>query len=348
VEEAPAARGWPIVVRMARPEDRAAVLSFASTTWNGSDYIPEVWDDWVVPSEGVMLVATVGAATGGQGPRDLSGRDLQVGQPVAMSRVTMLSPTEAWLEGIRVDPRVRGMGVATDLQVAELQWVAAHQAKVVRYITGAANVASQRLGAHHGLLELGRWRTHGSHADAPAAAAAWAATTEARLERLDHADEHAWDRVSGDAAYAQAQGLYEYRPWAFQELTGDRFARHVARGEVLTATRGPAWAALIVNRALLVDGRVQVAFACGDGAALLDLLVRLERPAFGLPDPDPAVLAGHEAEFAAQGLAPQDRVRVVVQRLMDSRDAIPGPGDGERLRLGDPPHAICVPPSLDP
>jgi len=42
---------------------------------------------------------------------------------IAMTRVTMLSSHDAWLEGIRVDPAVRGMDVATDLQVAELHWI---------------------------------------------------------------------------------------------------------------------------------------------------------------------------------------------------------------------------------
>ena len=33
---------------------------------------------------------------------------------MAMARVARVAPGEAWLEGIRVDPRVRGMNVATD------------------------------------------------------------------------------------------------------------------------------------------------------------------------------------------------------------------------------------------
>ena len=41
------ARDWPLVVRVARASDEAAVLSFATDTWDGWDYIHEVWDDWV-------------------------------------------------------------------------------------------------------------------------------------------------------------------------------------------------------------------------------------------------------------------------------------------------------------
>ena len=80
---------------------------------------------------------------------------------VAVVRVTMSAKGQAWLEGIRVDPRVRGIDVATDLQVAELRWAAAQGAQVVRYATGAAmrartdsahGVASQDWPAFRGAL----------------------------------------------------------------------------------------------------------------------------------------------------------------------------------------------------
>ena len=52
---------------------------------------------------------------------------------------------EAWLEGIRVDPRVRGMNVATDLQVAELHWAVANGAHVVRVHDVKAAVEAVRV-----------------------------------------------------------------------------------------------------------------------------------------------------------------------------------------------------------
>jgi hypothetical protein len=93
-------------VRRARPSDEAAVLSFATNTWDGWDYIPHAWPVWLAARDGVVLVACR--------PED----DV----PVAITRVAMVSPTEGWWEGIRVDPAVRGMEVAADLQVAELHW----------------------------------------------------------------------------------------------------------------------------------------------------------------------------------------------------------------------------------
>ena len=71
-------------------------------------------------TDGVMLVGTVGDPAHDGPPSDAHGAALDVGQVIAIVRVAMPAPGEAWLEGIRVDPRVRGMDVATDLQVAEL------------------------------------------------------------------------------------------------------------------------------------------------------------------------------------------------------------------------------------
>jgi GNAT superfamily N-acetyltransferase len=328
---------------VARPDDKDQVLSFATTTWDGYDYIPEVWDDWIVPSDGVVLVATVGEPLHGGEALGADGARLEVGRPIAMTRVTMLSDDEAWLEGIRVDPAARGLGVATDLQVAELQWIAAHGARVVRYMTSEMNVGSQRLGARHGLLEVGRWRSYGHRDDGDGAGVSTAAT-EATLARLGKASAGAWDRVGVDPTLCAGHGLYEYRSWAFQELTEERFQRHVARGEVATATRGDAWAAVIVNRPLIRDGRLHIALAVGDSAALLDLLIWLGRPEFRVPDPDPPVLGRQAAEFAAEGFAPWKNAAIVVERRMDAAP-LPEP-DSRFLILEDPPRRVAVPVAL--
>lgn len=323
------------------------MLAFASNTWNGWDYIPEVWDAWVVPGDGVVLVATVEPSLHRDEPRDADGAPLAVGQPIAMTRLVMLSEDEAWLEGIRVDPRVRGMGVATDLQVAELRWIAAHGARVVRYMTAATNVGSQRLGAHHGLLEIGRWRTYGrpgaGHAETPARSPI---QIEAALSPVSKARADGWPRFRDDPTYAAGHALYEYRPWAYQELTEERFQRHVERDEVLTATAGDAWAAVIVNRLLIADGQLHVALAAGDGEVLLDLLGSLGRPEIRVPDPDPSLLRGLGERFVAAGYLPSDQSVIVVARPVDAAHPLPEPDDPRLLTYGDEPRRICVPPVL--
>src|SRR5260370_8455529 len=89
-------------VRPARPEDREAVLAFCQQTWEWGDYIEYVWDEWLNNPQGKLFVAT---------------RDEQ---PVAVANMRMLNKTEAWFEGMRVDPAFRQHGIASALFEAQL------------------------------------------------------------------------------------------------------------------------------------------------------------------------------------------------------------------------------------
>jgi hypothetical protein len=341
-------RSWPINVRLGAPADRDAIVAFSSDTWDGYDYIPQVIDEWLVPSDGIVLVATVGDAGGGPAAVDANGEALAPGTVIATTRVTMLSSDEAWLEGIRVDPRVRGMEVASDLQVAELQWIEAHRARVVRYITSEVNTGSLKLGARHGLVEIGRWRSRGRHDDHDEdASARSAAQIEQELAGVGRSGLADWSWVSEDRAFTAAHGLYEYRGWAFQELTEERFARHLARREVYRAFgEDGSRAFVIVNRDELGQGNVHVALLAGGGTAAIKLLAKLGYPELRLPDPPPRSLAAIEPELAAAGLTPWSHQAVVVERRMDADHPLPAV-DPARLVLQDVPRTIAKPRALE-
>src|SRR5258708_6389370 len=121
-------------IRPARPEDREAVLAFCMHTWDWGDYIESVWDEWLHDPQGKMYVATVD------------------GKPVAVSRFRMLTPTEAWLEGMRVDPAYRQLGLAkaiNDVMLAEAQ---RRGAAVARLMTESTNTAAIRV-IERGLMQ---------------------------------------------------------------------------------------------------------------------------------------------------------------------------------------------------
>jgi hypothetical protein len=382
--DSPNPRGWPLVVRRVREEDRAAVLGFATETWNGWDYIPNAWPVWVDANDGAFLVATVGeplAGAGGSGPAglvDAEGKTLSVGQPIAITRVAMPSPTEAWLEGIRVDPRVRAMGVAGDLQVAELQWVAAQGARVVRYATSASNEASHRLGGRDGINLIARFRSwlwsatgKADEEDDPSAfdADVREAATERRrralallrdagmllnAERDDVAD--TWNRLNDDPTFAAGQRLYEPRAWAMQELTEELFRSHVERGEVIVGKDdsredGFAVAVLVGEQLPSEDSSLRLAVFCGDGttaAALLDRIHRTVDDQIRLRIPTGAPMVhGHEEEFAAAGfVSPEDWELHILARQMANDSPIPAV-DPARLVLAERPIRIS-PTSMDP
>ncbi len=63
-----------IIVRVAQPADKTAVLAFCQHTWaDAEDYIAAVWDRWIADPSGQILVAVL--------------HD----QPIAMTRVVQLS-----------------------------------------------------------------------------------------------------------------------------------------------------------------------------------------------------------------------------------------------------------------
>ena len=89
-------------VRPARPEDREAVLAFCQQTWEWGDYLEYVWDEWLNNPQGKLFVATID------------------GQPVGVANIRMLNKTEAWFEGMRIDPTFRQQGIASALFNAQL------------------------------------------------------------------------------------------------------------------------------------------------------------------------------------------------------------------------------------
>ena len=375
--ELPRRRGWPLVVRRANEADREAVLTFATGTWDGWDYIPNAWPVWLDATDGAFLVATAGepSSDAGERPVDAEGAQLAVGAPVAITRVAMVSPNEAWLEGIRVDPRVRGLGVAADLQVAELQWVAAQGADVLRYATGGENVASHRLGARDGINLLARfrgwwWSATGSSEedeDEPSAfdRAVLEVSTARRqdaLRRLGDAGmvvstrrddvEDLWHRLSADATFLAAHRLYEARSWAMAELTEALFRRHLERGEVIVS-RDPSpqegWAiAILVSEQLASeDLSVRLAVLTGDGPGAVVLADQIRRVSdqairFRVPT-DAPMIKGHEEAFAAAGFVTRDWEMHILARSMDGDHPIPDV-DPRHVVLAEPPAPGLVPP----
>ncbi len=178
----------PIRVRRARPGDTRAVLDFTRATWDGWDYVPSVWSDWLEATDGVLLVAVPNATH----QLDLFGRALTGERPVGIARIAMLSPDEAWLEGLRVDPGVRTRGVARLLHGACLVWARAQGATSVRYATGQENEGSHRLGARHGFRLLRPWRSYQSPRDAHA-------DDEDEEAHLEAADEDVFADLADDA-----------------------------------------------------------------------------------------------------------------------------------------------------
>ncbi len=114
-------------VRRAQERDREAVLAFCNQTWEWGDYIAYVWDEWLRDENGVLFVATMDE------------------KPVGVANLRMLNTSEAWLEGMRVDPAYRQNGIANALFEAQITEALRRHALTARLITASTNTAAIRL-----------------------------------------------------------------------------------------------------------------------------------------------------------------------------------------------------------
>ncbi|MGH2506680.1 MAG: GNAT family N-acetyltransferase [Ktedonobacteraceae bacterium] len=110
-----------VAIRQAQAEDREAVLAFCAHTWDWGDYIEHVWDEWLHNPAGLLLVALV------------------KGQPVGLLHMQMLSETEAWQEGMRIDPAYRQQGIATQMSMEAGAEAMRRGATVVRLLIESTN-----------------------------------------------------------------------------------------------------------------------------------------------------------------------------------------------------------------
>ena len=122
----PALNAPPIVCRPALPKDTPEVMELTRTIWDGHDYLPLVWADWLVDYEGLLAVAECG------------------GKVVGTGKLTRLSDRDWWLEGLRVHTKYQGKGIASRLNDYLLEVWLRSGGGTVRLAT-----SSVRLPVHH-------------------------------------------------------------------------------------------------------------------------------------------------------------------------------------------------------
>ena len=123
--------------RRARPEDKAMVSHLCSKIWEGDDYIPRCFDEWVADPEGELTLCFTG--------EDLAG----------LSKLTWLAPGEAWLEGLRKDPDLPVKGLGTALCKRYLSRLARTEGlRSIRFSTYFDNQASIKLNESLGFQRI--------------------------------------------------------------------------------------------------------------------------------------------------------------------------------------------------
>ncbi|MBC8161769.1 MAG: GNAT family N-acetyltransferase, partial [Roseiflexaceae bacterium] len=195
-------------------DDRDAVFAMVADVWDGTDYIPQVWDKWLHATDGPLLV----------GEREQL--------PVALCKLTALGPHEDWLEGVRVASSARGQGLARQLIRQTVELSRQRGKRTLRFQTSEENPTMHRLGEELGFKLNARLALYGAtQIERPAL---YAPLDPALLPTL-------LDDLARSAPLEANGGLYTYR-WTTMELNEDRLRAHLAQGEVVGLAGERAWA----------------------------------------------------------------------------------------------------------
>jgi GNAT superfamily N-acetyltransferase len=252
-----------LVMRPVRPSDRDRVIELTADVWNGHDYIPRVFDDWVADAAAAFQAVEVD------------------GLVVGLQRLRPYAPGLVWYEGLRVASTHRRQGIARtmlDSAVAE-----AREQGFAEMRLGTANPAAVRLFEAAGFQRLVdvRWwaapRVEGGEParipDPSEAERLWSAVSDSPGLGLYHG-------VSADFAEAHDLG-----PAELARLAGEGMLRAAPGGRAVAGLREP-W-----------GDSLAVSFVAGRGAALRDLLfaLRYEADADGTDHVSVALPRNHPA-----------------------------------------------------
>jgi GNAT superfamily N-acetyltransferase len=128
-----------IVCRPALPLDTPGMIELTRHIWEGEDYVPEVWADWMVDPEGILAVAESGGVVAGFG------------------KLTRLSQSDWWMEGLRVHPDFEGRGVATRLNDYLLDYWQRTGSGVIRLATVSSREPVVHLSRQKGFQIIGEY-----------------------------------------------------------------------------------------------------------------------------------------------------------------------------------------------
>lgn len=127
-------------VRPARPDDVPGITEWTTDTFEWGDYVPERISTWIEDPDSKVMVCVDDSDT-----------------PVAVAHAVMLSPTEGWLEAVRVQPNHRRSGLGSALNHAGVSWVRDRGGRVVRLATEAVNTAARSQVETLGYRQTSSW-----------------------------------------------------------------------------------------------------------------------------------------------------------------------------------------------
>jgi hypothetical protein len=125
------------------PADRPRMLEIVKDIWDGNDYMPLVFENWIKDKKG-----------------EFAGAFDENGVLIGFEKLTMLTDRDAWIEGLRKDLKMKVKGVGRFLTIHLLNKLSADKGiKTIRFATYFHNIESITLFKKMGFRVLER-RNH--------------------------------------------------------------------------------------------------------------------------------------------------------------------------------------------
>ncbi len=246
-----------LLCRPALPADKDQALAFLRWTWEGEDYLPQVWDDWLADPAGLFVAA------------ELRGR------VVGLGRLTDLGEGEAWLEGLRVDPELQGRGIASRIHDFLLERWRSSPSTVVRLATASTREAVHRLCKRTGFEKVANLVDVSAHA-APGGHRYSALASGEAAAPFQRWEETHLGRALG--------GLLELH-WQWARLSPRRLSGLAAEGMACTWNAGRG--GIVATRQMSEEEQcLRLHAVAAEGSELVPLLheARCLAAALGLPE----------------------------------------------------------------
>lgn len=205
-------------IRPAQASDKDAVAAFTKDTFEWGDYVADRFDRWLEDPHGIPIVAV--------DTDDVA---------VAISYASLLSPREAWFQGVRVHPDHRRRGIAGRLAEYASVWAIENGAVVARLAIEDWNKPARGQVERDGFRSVGDWvrayRSIGDASPLPAGNGGRRVPAQEQLVKAHTAEATpafmAWGTSPLNRA---ARGLFGVH-WRWRRLTEDdlsQAARHDA------------------------------------------------------------------------------------------------------------------------
>jgi predicted PurR-regulated permease PerM/ribosomal protein S18 acetylase RimI-like enzyme len=130
--KAPSAR-----IRPARESDKKDMLELTERIWEGHDYTPQVWSEWLADRKGLLAAAELDK------------------RMVGFGKLSRVGPGEWWLEGLRVHPGYQGLKIGSQLTEHLVEEWRKRGGGVIRLATSSERVQVHRLCARLGFRRVG-------------------------------------------------------------------------------------------------------------------------------------------------------------------------------------------------